>query len=257
MKALNKRKQQLQQLFLIIKHAYFYPTFHSCPLLSSLFKSFSVFINIQMFFFQLIIICLFFLLIIFLFLICCRFYLHLSNTFTFKPNANSLRTMIVIGAGGHCKEMLTIINYLDFNSRFNPTCFLIANDDSLSLSKLLSSSLYKKSYKIFFIQRSRQVNQSYFSSIFTTLLAFIDSLIICLQFNPQLLLCNGPGTCIPPIIAAWLITSCQIVYIESFCRVSTLSLSAKIAKYFTNHVLVQWPMLAIKYPQCKYVGLLV
>lgn len=214
-----------------------------------------------MFLFNLILLCSSFLLIFLLCLIFCRFYLRFStssssSSFPFKKEG-SLRTMIVIGAGGHCKEMLTIVNHLDLNGKFNPLCFIIANDDSLSLKKLLASPIYHNCAKIFFIQRSRQVNQSYFTSIFTTLLSFLDSLIICLHFNPELLICNGPGTCIPPLIATWLITASKIVYIESFCRVTTLSLSAKIAKFFTNHVLVQWPMLAIKYPRCKYVGLLV
>ena len=46
----------------------------------------------------------------------------------------------------------------------------------------------------------------------------------------QLLLCNGPGTCLPVIILARLlsiISPCTIVYVESVCRVTSLSLTAR------------------------------
>jgi UDP-N-acetylglucosamine:LPS N-acetylglucosamine transferase len=38
------------------------------------------------------------------------------------------------------------------------------------------------------------------------------------------------------------------------CRVTTLSLSARIAARFADQVLVQWPELAEKYPQTKYIA---
>ena len=46
----------------------------------------------------------------------------------------------------------------------------------------------------------------------------------------QLLLCNGPGTCLPIIILARLlsiVSPCTIVYVESVCRVTSLSLTAR------------------------------
>ena len=75
-------------------------------------------------------------------------------------------------------------------------------------------------------------------------------------------LVNGPGTCIPVCLSAWLFNklllksshSSKIVYVESICRVSTLSLSAKILVHFADDILVQWPELAAKYPKSKYIA---
>ena len=49
----------------------------------------------------------------------------------------------------------------------------------------------------------------------------------------------------------------SVVYIESICRVETLSLSAKILYYFADQILVQWKQLEAKYPRTLYRGRLV
>lgn len=46
----------------------------------------------------------------------------------------------------------------------------------------------------------------------------------------------------------------KILYVESVCRVETLSLSAKILQYFAHETYVQWPELEKKFPRTKYVA---
>ena len=53
------------------------------------------------------------------------------------------------------------------------------------------------------IPRSREVGQSYASSILTTLRALLVAVVVVLKRRPQLLLVNGPGTCIPICAAAF------------------------------------------------------
>lgn len=170
-----------------------------------------------------------------------------------------IKTTVVLGAGGHCREMLTLLSKLDFQRKFCPVTFIIAKDDEMSSDKLKSSEFYEsEKMKIRFISRSRKVGQSYVTSAFTTLLSFIESVNIVRESDCKLLLCNGPGTCIPPLLAIKLFCSqATIVYVESFCRSETLSLSGKIAYQLADHVLVQWPEMLEKYPRCKYLGLLV
>lgn len=55
------------------------------------------------------------------------------------------------------------------------------------------------------------------------------------------------------------IFSTKIIFIESMCRVKSLSLTALIL-YYSNmfsEILVQWPELKEKYPRVKYIGRLV
>ena len=104
-----------------------------------------------------------------------------------------------------------------------------------------------------------QVGQSYVSSVFSTLKALKHCLVPVISHQPQLLLVNGPGTCLPVAIITWLLhvsrlSRCQIIFVESLCRVKTLSLTGKILQHFATESLVLWPELAEKYPKTKYIG---
>lgn len=54
-------------------------------------------------------------------------------------------------------------------------------------------------------------------------------------------------------------TRTRIVFIESICRVKTLSISGRLlyGLLWKHRFLVQWPELALKYPRATYIGQLV
>ena len=109
------------------------------------------------------------------------------------------------------------------------------------------------------LPRSREVGQSYLSSIPFTLYALIRAFVLMLRIRPSLVLCNGPGTCVPiaagAIALRWLgIKYVTVIYVESICRVESLSLSGKLLLPFADHFLVQWPTLATKYPRARFIG---
>lgn len=68
--------------------------------------------------------------------------------------------------------------------------------------------------------------------------------------------CSVTCACVMQMLG---LNSCRIVYVESICRVESLSLSGKLLYwlYIANDILVQWPELQEKYPRTKYIGLLV
>ena len=49
----------------------------------------------------------------------------------------------------------------------------------------------------------------------------------------------------------------KLIYVESFARVTTLSLSGKLLYTFVDRFLIQWPYLKEKYPKAEYKGILV
>lgn len=165
------------------------------------------------------------------------------------------RTMIVMGSGGHTAEMLQIVQQLDF-AKYAPRQYVIAAADKTSVVKVIDvevrrqPDISKQEYEILTITRSRHVQQSYFTSVFTTLTAIANSIPLVLRSRPDLILTNGPGTCVPICLVAFLAKvlfinrNCKIVFVESFCRVKTLSLSGKILLWITDLFVVQWPGLA-------------
>jgi hypothetical protein len=81
------------------------------------------------------------------------------------------------------------------------------------------------------------VHQSFISSVPTTLYSALLTLhlVVALDPKPLLVLTNGPSNAVPLIALYRLLSACailptrpRIVYIESWCRVTTLSLTGQI-----------------------------
>lgn len=167
-----------------------------------------------------------------------------------KPGKRShpAKTMIILGSGGHTAEMLRIVEYLNFEN-YSPRVYIYAQTDQLSAKKVRDLEDGNEDYKVVQIYRSREVRQSYLTSIWTTAFATLNCLPILWRESPELILCNGPGTCVPLCVVAFLfkalcITQSVIVFVESFCRVKSFSLTGKILYYLADHVIVQWAYLS-------------
>lgn len=138
---------------------------------------------------------------------------------------------------------------------------MVANSDNTSLMKIHSMEQKTDNLNYFIkrVPRSRHVGQSYFSSIITTLYSVFYCIPLVIKIRPDLILCNGPGTCIPICVIAFIlnvafITETRIVFIESICRTKTFSLSGKILMYLADNFIVQWPSLKQKLKRSEYIG---
>ncbi|XP_048207964.1 UDP-N-acetylglucosamine transferase subunit ALG14 homolog [Perognathus longimembris pacificus] len=180
-----------------------------------------------------------------------------------------LSVLVVAGSGGHTMEILRLVGSL--SSAYSPRHYIIADTDTMSANKIdcfeldragrEPSTMYTK-YYIHRIPRSREVQQAWLSTVLTTIQALWLSFPLVVRIKPDLVLCNGPGTCVPICISALLlgilgIKKVILVYIESICRVETLSLSGKILFHLTDYFIVQWPALKEKYPKSVYLGRIV
>eukprot|EP00092_Neocalanus_flemingeri_P046248 GFUD01052010.1.p1 GENE.GFUD01052010.1~~GFUD01052010.1.p1 ORF type:complete len:208 (-),score=46.43 GFUD01052010.1:370-993(-) len=158
-------------------------------------------------------------------------------------NPGQVRTSLVLGSGGHTAEMLKLVQTLD-KAVYTPRTYFIAQTDKFSRDKLAGCEAEREDYSVCLIPRSREVAQSYMTSLPSTILSFLHCLPLVLVSQPQLLLVNGPGTCVPLAVIAWLlsltrISKCRVVFVESLCRVKTLSLTGKILQFFADDVLRQ------------------
>lgn len=172
---------------------------------------------------------------------------------------DSASMMAVLGSGGHTKELISLLEHL--GDKFYPRAYIVAHSDSLSVDKIteMQHRLNDTRYIVFKLPRSREVQQSYKTSVYTTLKAICFAIPLVFKLRPNVLVCNGPGTCIPVWFAAFLlrllfIQDVRVVFIESICRVTTISLSGKLLYYFVDSFIVQWPELASIYPMANYIG---
>ncbi len=186
-----------------------------------------------------------------------------------RKRRSPCRTLVVMGSGGHTAEMLRLLSGITVISNYAPRVYVVAGGDQMSVEKVKEfessgENVGKREAEIRTVPRARQVRQSYWSSILTTLLAVGYSLPLVVGAWPDLILCNGPGTCIPVCLSGYLLRylglkEVAIVYVESFCRVDSLSLSARLlhATRMADHLIVQWPQLASRYPRTHYIGRIV
>ncbi|XP_057849211.1 uncharacterized protein LOC131060119 isoform X2 [Cryptomeria japonica] len=164
-------------------------------------------------------------------------------------SSSSVKTLIVLGSGGHTAEMLNLVAVLK-KERFYPRWYVAAATDNMSLErartaeesrpeqvegKLFQGAEYMKIY------RSREVGQSYLTSVGTTLVAMIHAMWLICQIRPDVV-----------IGIKWV----MIFYVESIARVKKLSLSGWLLYklHLADQLFVQWPQLKQKYTKAHYVG---
>lgn len=173
--------------------------------------------------------------------------------------------MALLGSGGHTGEMLRLLAPLDL-SGFQKT-WLVSAGDSTSLEKAKayenSQQNLPKSSVYVTLARARKVGQPLWSSVFSTLHSLWSvAVALTTMEKPDVLVLNGPGTCVP--VAYWLfllrfcgLASTRIVYVESLARVNQLSLSGLLVLPIADRILVQWESLAQRYARTEYYGILI
>lgn len=143
-------------------------------------------------------------------------------------------------------------------------------------------------YNIHMLPRARKIHQSLLTTPFSAVHTFVRSFAPLLSAPPlpstpksgpkspydraradipHLVLANGPATAVLVIYAAFVLRFfdwrgaqsrglCRTVYVESFARVTTLSLSAKLVRGVVDRFLVQWEEL-VRDTRGEYFGILV
>jgi UDP-N-acetylglucosamine:LPS N-acetylglucosamine transferase len=73
------------------------------------------------------------------------------------------------------------------------------------------------------------------------------------RLRPRVLVTTGAGVAVP---FAWLarLSGAKVVYVESFTRIDTVSLSCRLIRPVANRVYVQWPEAAGLVRDSRYVG---
>ena len=171
-----------------------------------------------------------------------------------RRDSNRIATLVVLGSGGHTAEMLRLITDFDFD-RYGPLTLVTAATDTTSRAKaereLPQAALATARWAE--IPRAREVGQSFGSSVPSTLKALFACVHLILTAAPDLVLVNGPGTCVPVAVLGRLSGS-RVIFVESWCRVESLSLTGRIMYWVAHRFVVHWPELVRRYPRAEYLG---
>lgn len=135
-----------------------------------------------------------------------------------------------------------------------------------------------ETYEIFVVPRAREIHQPLITAPWSSLKclwACVQVLTGSIIMHPQgeqdfpdLILCNGPATATILVLASILLRifnfrgchsrgKMRTVYVESWARVKTLSLSGILLSRVVDRFLVQWPQLEELGGRVEYIGVLV
>lgn len=205
--------------------------------------------------------------------------------------------LIVLGSGGHTAEMLTMLTGMNTTTYHHRTYIIsdgdpisatkaIAFEDTLREDAVMKSTssdharpsktandlarTHYGSFTLSTVPRARKIHQSVFTTPASCLRTFYAAWhVLCTAPDsappPDLILVNGPATSAIVVFASLALRflgvsghqDTRIIYVESFARVSKLSLSSRCVAWAVDRLLVQWEDLHGKAGgKAEYAGLL-
>ena len=152
--------------------------------------------------------------------------------------------LLLLGEGGHSKEMLHLAELLWPNYRYS---YILVRGDALSTAKInLPGRIYR-------VTRPRGKRHKVFLDTLRTILCGLQSLAILVRCWPRAVISAGPGVAVPVCAAAKLLGR-KVVFIETGSRIQAPSTTGRIMYRFADLFLVQWPELLAVCPKGIYAG---
>lgn len=190
--------------------------------------------------------------------------------------------VVVLGSGGHTAEMISLLR--DTNAaRYKHRTYVISAGDNFSSTKAQDCEEHIQSklrpcsqctkpgeldsitgvWDIMVVPRAREIHQPLYTAPISSLWCMMGCLKALHKISltstihsqyPDIIITNGPATAVIMILSSFLlkflglapIWKMQTVYVESWARVKTLSLSGKVLLWLGiyDRFLVQWEGLA-------------
>ncbi|RAL64522.1 hypothetical protein DID88_001996 [Monilinia fructigena] len=198
-----------------------------------------------------------------------------------KNNDQPSHLLVVLGSGGHTAEMISLLR--DINAkRWKHRTYIISAGDNFSSTKAqdceerIQSNIRPSMpctkpgefdtttgvWDTIVVPRAREIHQPLYTAPISSLWCMLGclkalhgiSVTSTIQQYPDTIITNGPATAVIVILASFLLKflglaplwKMQTIYVESWARVKTLSLSGKVLLWLGiyDRFLVQWEGLA-------------
>lgn len=149
------------------------------------------------------------------------------------------KVVLISSTGGHWTQLMQVYKELKSKDKKNLQIKLITEKNNTN----------EENNYDFLIQQDRK--QKMF-----LLIVFINvclSLVYVLKHRPDYVISTGAGAVLPYLIFSKIFGS-QIIFMESFAKVNSPTITGKIVYKFANHFFVQWPEMLEYYPKALFKG---
>ena len=155
-----------------------------------------------------------------------------------------LKLLIVLGEGGHSKEMLTLVGVLGDEYAYS---YLLTHEDMLSGAKIeIPGPLYR-------VIRPRSKDDPNWLAGAKLLLCACQSFLVMLRERPHAVVHCGPAVAIPISLWAKLFHR-AVIFVETGSRIHRPSLTGRLMRRLADLYFVQWPELRQAVPEALYAG---
>lgn len=143
----------------------------------------------------------------------------------------------IASTGGHFEQLMMLKPLMD-------------KYESFIVTEKTEYSVIKDDRKIYYLN---QVNRHEKTFIFKMALNFIKSLNLFIKERPDVVISTGALATIPMCIVAKVFKK-KIIFIESFAKVNSPTLTGKLVYKFADQFYVQWEQMKEHYPNAIFRG---
>ena len=148
-----------------------------------------------------------------------------------------IKVCFAASSGGHFEQLMML----------KP---LMKKYESFIITEKTQYSSNTKGEKTYYL---KQVNRKEISCIPRMIVNCIKSWIIYFKEKPDVIICTGVLAMIP-ICLIMKLNHRKLIYIESFAKVTSPTLSGKLMYKYADQFYVQWPHMKKIYPNAIYLG---
>jgi UDP-N-acetylglucosamine:LPS N-acetylglucosamine transferase len=147
---------------------------------------------------------------------------------------------MIMGSGGHTEEMLRLEELLGDRYDYE---YLVNAEDQVTPRKIRGN--------LHVLNNPRPYRLGPISIAYRTIAGFVKSISLMRRFDA--VISAGPGITVPVFYAAKLLGK-KTIFIETWSRVRSISVSGRLCYPIADLFLVQWPELQQHYPRARYAG---
>lgn len=148
---------------------------------------------------------------------------------------------LVSSTGGHftqLKKVVPVVEKYDY--------FIVTENNE---TKNSTDSKFKEYYLI------QQERKNWLVFLFVVFLNTMKSFFIILKERPKIIITTGAGSVIPMCILGKVLGA-KLIFIESFAKINSPTMTGKLLCKFSNRFYVQWEEMLEVYPKAMYRGTL-
>lgn len=150
------------------------------------------------------------------------------------------KVMLISSLGGHLEQLLNLNEVI---KKYDPHIVTEKNSSTEKLQQKYGRLNYlpyisRKNLLVFFLNYLK---------------CFYISGSLFLKIKPDVVITTGAGCVIPMCLLAKLFGK-QLIFIETFSRIDSKTMTGKLCYYFADVFIVQWEGLKKNYPKAIFLG---